>query len=57
MATMTHHAIHFPAFVGRTAHGLEKLVAAVVFTLVPPLVFAMLLISGLLLALAVSKVL
>jgi len=51
------HAIHVPASVSRTAHRLENFVGAVLFTLLPPLVFAMLIISGLLLAAAVSKIL
>jgi hypothetical protein len=57
MTAVMHHAIHVPASVHRTAQRLEKLVSAVLFTLLPPLVFAVLILSGLLVATAVSKVL
>jgi hypothetical protein len=59
MAAITHphHHFHVPAPVSRTAHGAEKLLAVTVFTLLPWVAFGLLIVSGLLLAMAVSKIL
>jgi hypothetical protein len=57
MAAIVHHTIHVPDSMSRGARRLEKLMEAVVLTLLPPVAFAMLIISGLLLALAISKLL
>jgi hypothetical protein len=56
MAAAMHHSIHMPSL-SRTAQGLEKVVGAVLVTILAPLTFALVMLSGLLLALAVSKLL
>ena len=57
MAAVMHHTLHLPASVTRTAHRVEHLLEAVFLTILAPLVFAMLIVGGLLLAMAVAKVL
>jgi hypothetical protein len=57
MASVMHHTIHVPAFMSRSVHSLEKLLGAALLALLPPLAFALLIVSGLLLALGVSKIL
>jgi hypothetical protein len=57
MAAVMHHTIHIPASLSTTLHRFEKLVGAMLLTLLPPLAFAMLILGGLLLATAVSKLL
>lgn len=56
MAAAVHH-LHVPAPVSRAAHGFEKVLCATLFTLLPPVAFALLILSGLLLALGVSRIL
>ena len=51
------HRLHVPAPVSRAAHGFEKVLCATLFTLLPPVAFALLILSGLLLALGVSRIL
>jgi hypothetical protein len=57
MAAVMHHTIHVPESMRASARWLDKFFEAVLFTLLPPVAFAMLIVSGLLLALAVSKLL
>jgi hypothetical protein len=52
-----HHHLHVPASVQRVAHRSEKLLAVTFFTLLPPVVFALMIVSGLLLALGLSRIL
>jgi hypothetical protein len=56
MAAVMHH-VHVPVAMSHAAHQLEKVLWATLFALVPPVAFALLILSGLLLALAISKVL
>lgn len=56
MATVLHHEIHMPAAVAPTVHWLERLGGAVFLTLIAPIAFAILIVSGLLLAIGVSTV-
>jgi hypothetical protein len=49
------HITHVPASMTMGVHRLEKLLGAVLFTFLPPVAFAMLILSGLLVALTVSK--
>lgn len=56
MATVLHHEIHMPAAVAPTVHWLERVGGALFLTVLAPIVFAILLVSGLLLAIGVSTV-
>jgi hypothetical protein len=56
MAAVMHH-VHVPVAMSRTAHQVEKVLWATLFALVPPVAFALLILSGLLLALALGKIL
>jgi hypothetical protein len=57
MATILHHEIHMPPAVAPTVHCLERLGGALFLTILAPVVFAILIVSGLLLALGVATVL
>jgi hypothetical protein len=57
MTAVLHHHLHVPVSVNRAAHGVEKVFYATLFTLLPPVAFAMLILSGLLLALGVAAIL
>jgi len=57
MAAVMHHTLHMPASMTRTARRIEHLVEAVLFSLLPPLVFGLLIVGGLLIAMAVAAVL
>ena len=57
MVTVLHHEIHMPAAVAPTVHWLERLGGALFLTILAPVVFAILLVSGLLLAIGISTVL
>ena len=52
-----HHPLHVPASVHRVAERSEKLLAVTLFTILPPVVFALMIVSGLLLALGLSRIL
>jgi hypothetical protein len=56
-AVMHHHHVHVPASVSRAAHGVERVVWGALFALLPPVAFALLILSGLLLALGLAKIL
>lgn len=60
MAAVMHyhrHPLHVPASVHRVAERSEKLLAVTLFTILPPVVFALMIVSGLLLALGLSRIL
>jgi hypothetical protein len=57
MTAVLHHHLHVPVSVNRAAHGVEKVFYATLFTLLPPVAFALLILSGLLLALGVAAIL
>jgi hypothetical protein len=52
-----HHLVHCPPSVHRVARRSEKLLAVTFFTLLPPLVFASMIVASLLLALGLSRIL
>ena len=54
MVTVLHHEIHLPAAVAPTVHWLERLGGALFLTILAPVVFAILILSGLVLAIGVS---
>jgi hypothetical protein len=56
MAAVTHHRFHVPASVSRAAHGVERVAYSTLFALLPPVAFAMLILSGLLLALGLAAI-
>ena len=56
MAAITHHP-HMPAAVSRGAVRFEKVLCATIFTLLPPVAFALLILSALLLALGLGRIL
>ena len=56
MAAIMHH-VNVPASIHRAARRSEKLLAVTFFTLLPPVLFALMIVSGLLLALGLSKIL
>ena len=56
MATILHHEIHMPAAVAPTVHWLERLGGALFLTILAPVVLAILILSGLLLAIGLSAV-
>jgi hypothetical protein len=57
MATVLHHEIHLPTAVEPTVHWLERMGGAFFLTILAPVAFAILIVSGLLLAIGVSTVL
>jgi hypothetical protein len=57
MAAVMHHHVHVPVSVSRAAHGLERVVCGALFTLLPPVAFALLILSGLLLAMGLAAIL
>ena len=57
MAAVMHHHVHVPASMSRAAHGLERVVWGALFALLPPVAFALLILSGLLLALGLAAIL
>jgi hypothetical protein len=56
MAAVMHHHLHVPASLSRAAHGLERVAYSTLFALLPPVAFAMLILSGLLLALGLAAI-
>jgi len=56
MAAVMHHH-HVPVSVSRAAHGLERVVCGALFALLPPVAFALLILSGLLFALGLAAIL
>jgi hypothetical protein len=56
MAAVMHHHLHVPARLSRAAHGLERVAYSTLFALLPPVVFAMLILCALLLALGVAAI-
>ena len=56
MAAIVHH-LHVPASIHRAAQRSEKLLAVTFFTILPPVVFALMIVSALLLALGLSRIL
>ena len=56
MAAVLHHHLHVPASVSRVAHGLERVACGTLFALLPPVAFAILILSGLLLALGLAAI-
>jgi acyl dehydratase len=57
MSALTHHAIHFPTPVAKGFHTFERLAGAVFFTVLAPVLFAVAIVSGLLLAMGVGRLL
>ena len=56
MAAVMHH-VHVPVAMSHAAHQIEKALSAALFALLPPLAFGLLIVSGLLLALGLAKIL
>jgi hypothetical protein len=56
MAAVTLHHLHVPPSLSRAAHDLERVAYATLFALLPPVAFAMLILSGLLIALGLASI-
>jgi hypothetical protein len=56
MAAVMHHHLHVPESLSRAAHGLERVAYSTLFALLPPVAFAMLILSGLVLALGLAAI-
>lgn len=57
MATVLHHEVHLPHAVAPTVHWLERVAAAVFFTILAPVAFAIFIVAGLLLAMGIANLL
>ena len=55
MVTVLHHEMHVPAAVAPTVHWLERVGGALFFTILAPVLFAIVIVSGLLLAIGVAS--
>lgn len=56
MTAVTHHSVHMPAAMVPAVHWTEKFLAAVFFAVLAPLAFAILILSGLILATGISSI-
>lgn len=57
MVAATHHTIHVPDSIVRGVHTTERAAGALFFALLAPVLFALTILSGLLLALGLGAVL
>jgi hypothetical protein len=57
MTTLKHHTVHLPESMAPTVHWLERFFGAVLSTVLAPLAFAIIIVSGLLLALGLANIL
>jgi hypothetical protein len=55
VAATHHHPIHFPTALGHALHAVGRFVRALFFTVLAPLVFALAIMGGLLLAIGLGR--
>ena len=56
MMVLAHRAVHMPTSFSPAMHRLERLLEAVFFTVLAPVAFAILILSGLIVAMGLSSV-
>ena len=57
MTAVTHHSVHMPETMVPAVQWMERFLDAVFFTVLAPLAFAVFIVSGLILALALANIL